>query len=218
MVRNQLSRKSDGFTLIELLIVVAIIGILAAIAVPNFLNAKVRAKTSRSFAEIRMLYDQATIRHLDNGLWLIDGNDTSQGPKERCSFPGANVFFGVRCAAATISCGGLGDNFFNGKIWALLTTPVNYIGDIPKDPFGGGLFYGYEDRECANSPLGSHWLIFAAGPDADHGDWLANRSAKPFHPSNGLISNGDIWKAHMLRPTEGPALFLQEIGFFDTYF
>jgi len=44
-----------AFTLIELLIVVAIIAILAAIAVPNFLEAQTRAKVSRAQADMRAL-------------------------------------------------------------------------------------------------------------------------------------------------------------------
>jgi prepilin-type N-terminal cleavage/methylation domain-containing protein len=54
-----------GFTLIELLIVVAIIGILAAIAVPNFLNARVKAQISRVQAEHRALRDAYTTYFMD---------------------------------------------------------------------------------------------------------------------------------------------------------
>ena len=58
-----------GFTLIELLIVVAIIAILAAIAVPNFLEAQVRSKVARSMADMRSISLALESYKIDNNLY-----------------------------------------------------------------------------------------------------------------------------------------------------
>jgi type II secretion system protein G len=52
---HMIKKNQKGFTLIELLIVVAIIGILAAIAIPNLLTAMQRAKQKRSMADMRTI-------------------------------------------------------------------------------------------------------------------------------------------------------------------
>ncbi len=71
--------RNRAFTLIELLIVVAIIGILAAIAVPNFLNAQMRAKVARAEAELKTIKSAMEMYRLDNNQYLrrdvINRND-----------------------------------------------------------------------------------------------------------------------------------------------
>jgi prepilin-type N-terminal cleavage/methylation domain-containing protein len=52
---NQLNRKRAGFTLVEIMIVVAIIALLAAIAVPGFLRARKRSQASKVLNDLRLI-------------------------------------------------------------------------------------------------------------------------------------------------------------------
>ena len=64
-----LKRDSKGFTLIELLIVVAIIGIIAAIAIPNLLNAIDRGKQKRTMADMRSIGTAVESYAVDNNVY-----------------------------------------------------------------------------------------------------------------------------------------------------
>lgn len=63
--------RDFGFTLIELLIVVAIIGILAAIAVPNFLNAQVRAQIAQVESNVKALATAFETYRVDHGVYAL---------------------------------------------------------------------------------------------------------------------------------------------------
>ena len=66
-----LKRDSKGFTLIELLIVVAIIGIIAAIAIPNLLNAIDRGKQKRTMADMRSIGTAVESYAVDNNVYPV---------------------------------------------------------------------------------------------------------------------------------------------------
>ncbi len=74
------NRNARGFTLIELLIVVAIIGIIAAIAIPNLLNAIDRGKQKRTMADMRSIGTAVESYAVDNNIYPTAANITALEP------------------------------------------------------------------------------------------------------------------------------------------
>lgn len=185
-----------GFTLIELLIVVAIIGILAAIAIPNFLNAQVRAKVSRARADLKTVATSLE-------LYRVDFN----------SYPTYH-YSDYKISAIEFHIGGevpgfgVPDPNWNGK--NPLTSPISYMSSMPKDPFASHFKFGpVEIKEYlyvnwpyavakVTSPSWQPVFIYSyhnygpyrlhsRGPDNDGPD-----SGIPYDPTNGITSDGDI--------------------------
>ncbi|MEI7634248.1 MAG: prepilin-type N-terminal cleavage/methylation domain-containing protein [bacterium] len=192
-MRNNLSLSATrrGFTLIELLIVVAIIAILAAIAVPNFLEAQTRSKVSRVKSDMRALAVALESYYSDYNCYLIDANHY------------VNYYPTVTPMDWT-----------HIRVYRPLSTPVAYITSIPIDTYFNPKwdlnrhYFNYHnwdkwERENLSDPrmqggswynegIRQDWCMYSMGPNMvwEGADWYP--ITMQYDPTNGTVSYGDI--------------------------
>ncbi len=197
-ILEKIKESRKAFTLIELLIVVAIIAILAAIAVPNFLEAQVRAKVSRAQADMRTIKTGLEVYRVDNNAYPIDYNGTPGNP---------------------------GDDEFT--TWTQLTTPVSYLTSVlftpfqsgeaqyQNNPYGSQNVYEYwaqpfwQQNTAVNNVVnryGFQYIVGTLGPNLRRDnllvtpveyDRLARGAAIVYDPTNGTLSDGDILMSNL---------------------
>ncbi len=187
---KEMKRVSRAFTLIELLIVVAIIAILAAIAVPNFLEAQTRAKITRGKADMRSVGTALEMYRVDYGAYPY-GDYSING-----------------CALITTPVGYIAalpaDPFIGLQPWHDYSPYYFYFSASPTGDdtravnAWPGFVADYLTNVLVNEPgnrgtpanylrgLQARWQLRTLGPDKE-GDW-----GLPYDASNGTRSRGDI--------------------------
>lgn len=88
--KNQINKKK-GFTLIEIVVVLAILGILAGIAIPRFMEAQAAARGAKLVADLRAIDSACTVYHVKNGKMAASLEELLQGDRDNLYLASAPV-------------------------------------------------------------------------------------------------------------------------------
>lgn len=195
---------SKGFTLIELLIVVAIIGILAAIAIPNFLQAQVRAKVARAQSEIRNLSQAIEQYQVDNNaypyaidclyVWYV--TDALTTPIEYLS--GASILIDP-FRVGFYPKNPFYDRYMRYRYVNMISEECPGWGPCPMPVNCGTRIVACKPANIAARFREKHgtWRLSSAGPDktasytgGNDNFWFTDIII--YDPTNGTVSQGDI--------------------------
>lgn len=214
-----------GFTLIELLIVVAIIAILAAIAVPNFLEAQTRSKVSRVKADMRSMATALESYYVDNNAYPPCNNRGTALGDPSDSFTTDKYLERLSTPVAYVSSVSFKDPFnYKGRYSAAtaaainaLTAPTALTGSDVAAKLNLLIYQSWNSDQRPVVPADSFtnpakdmrarsWLLHSTGPDGCYynlGGVLANDGVDKvgdcvsllYDPTNGTVSRGSIFRA-----------------------
>ena len=136
---------SRGFTLIEIMVVVVILGILAAIVVPRFLDRPDQAKVTKARVDMKGIQEALGLYKLDNGF-----------------FPSTEQ--GLAALANQPEVGRIPENYQEG----------GYLNKVPRDPWENNYIYlspGVHDKDYDLISYGADGEPGGEGYDADINSW-----------------------------------------------